>query len=508
MIPLSRRALLGGIAASPFVPVVARAARQPDTLRFGLSSFPPNLQPFASTGTAALTVKVQLFRGLLSFGPDGKLRGELAESWQRDGDAGWRFTLRDAVFHNGAKVTSEDVKWTLTEIMSGKSNAYLRGQLAEIQAIETPDARTVRVVMKSPTVTLPLLLGTPFAPIIAKDSLGAEGGPIGAGPYVLASQERGVSLDLVAFDKFYRPGLPRTKTLRMVAYADENARVAALQAGDVDLIEYVPWQVMDQIEKDPNLKLDTVDGPFMALAFNGGNGPFTDARLRLAVAHAIRREEIVKAAFFGRGTPLEGLPIARVSEFYNEAFANGWKYDPAKAKALMAEAGVAGGFSCTLLATAQYGMHKSTAEIVQQHLGEIGIQVTLNLPDWPTRVALGNRGQYEFCVQGQAADSNDPDGLSAYIDGELPPDNARSYKLPTPEIHKLLLAGRGEFDSAKRHAIYDELQKTALQVVPMAGLCWRNQGYAMTRDVQGFSNLPGGLNFYSGYSLENVSFGS
>jgi ABC-type transport system substrate-binding protein len=173
----------------------------------------------------------------------------------------------------------------------------------------------------------------------------------------------------------------------------------------------------------------------------------------------------------------------------------------------MAEAGMPGGFTCTLLSTAQYGMHKSTAEIVQQHLAEIGIQVTLNLPDWATRVALGNRGQYEFCVQGQAPDNNDPDGLSAYIDGELPPDNARSYHLPTPDIHKLLVAGRAEFDNAKRHEIYDQLQANALDVVPMAGLCWRSQGYAMTRDVQGFTNLPGGLNFYSGYSIENVAFG-
>jgi ABC-type transport system substrate-binding protein len=263
---------------------------------------------------------------------------------------------------------------------------------------------------------------------------------------------------------------------------------------------------MAQIEKDPKLKLDTVDGPFMALDFNGGTGPFKDARLRQAVAHAIRREEIVKAAFFGRGTPLEGLPIAKVSEFYNEKYAHGFNYDPAKAKSLMAAAGQPNGFSCTLLSTAQYGMHKSTAEIVQQHLGEIGIQVTLNLPDWATRVALGNRGQYEFCVQGQAADNNDPDGLSAYIDGELPPDNARSYHLPTPEIHKLLVAGRAEFDNAKRHAIYDQMQERALEVVPMAGLCWRAQGYAMARELTGFANLPGGLNFYSGYSFENIAF--
>jgi peptide/nickel transport system substrate-binding protein len=499
---LSRRHLIAGATALPFAPRLARA--EPGTLIFGLSSYPPNLQPWASTGTAALTVKALLFRGLLSFGPDGQVRGELAEKWEREGDHAWVFHLRDASFHNGAAVTAADVKWTLEQIAADKSGAYLRGQLQDLQSIETPDSRTVRIVTKTPIVTLPLTLATPFAPIIAKDTLTA---PVGAGPYTLAAQERGVSVELEAFGTYYKPGLPKMKRIRMLAYADENARVAALQAGDVDMIEYVPWQSMETIQADSKLKLNSVDGPYMGLAFNGGSGPFKDSRLRQAVACAIRRDEIIKAAFFGHGTVLENIPIPQASEFYNETYAHGFKYDPARAKKLMSDAGVAEGFSCTLLSTAQYGMHKSTAEIVQQHLGEIGIEVKLNLPDWPTRVSLGNRGQYEFCVQGQAADNNDPDGLSAYIDGTLPLDNARSANLPTPRIHELLVQGRAEFDPAKRHAIYNELQQVAQDVVPLVGLCWRSQGYAMAKGVQGFTNLPGGLNFYSGTTLEDVSVG-
>ena len=502
---ITRRRLLVATAALPpalALPRGASRAREADTLLFGLSSYPPNLSPWTSTGTASLTVKLQIFRGLLSFGPDGAVRPELAESFERAGENGWHFRLREALFHNGAPVTSADVKWTLEQIVAEKSTAYLKGQLSEVASIETPDARTVVITMKSPTVTLPLLLATPFAPIIAKDS---GSSPVGTGPYTITAQERGVSVEMTAFDKYYRPGLPKNKTLRFTVYADENARVAALQSGDVDMIEYVPWQSMGTIEADPKLKLDTKDGPFMALDFNGSTGPFKDARLRQAVAHAIRRDEVVKAAFFGRGTPLESLPIAKASPFYDEAEAHIWNYDPAKAKALMAEAGVGGGFPCTLLSTAQYGMHKSTAEIVQQHLGEIGIAVTLNLPDWATRITLGNRGQYEFCVQGQAADNNDPDGLSAYIDGELPPDSRRSWKLPTPRIHALLAQGRAEFDAGKRHAIYGELLKDAATTVPMCGLCWRAQGYAMAKDISGFTNLPGGLNFYSGIFLETAA---
>ena len=169
-----------------------------------------------------------------------------------------------------------------------------------------------------------------FLPIVAKGSTADNPLGIGAGPFLLANEERGVSLEFTAFDKFFRPGLPKLKSVRMVAYADENLRVAALQAGDVDLIEYVPWQSMASIEADQKLSLQTTSGPFMYLTFNAKAGPFGDARVRRAVAHAIKREDIIKAAFFGRGDPIEGLALPKGTPFYDEALAHGLAYDPAK----------------------------------------------------------------------------------------------------------------------------------------------------------------------------------
>lgn len=504
---LTRRSFLGAAAALPLMHIAARAARAPDTLTFGLSSYPPTLQPWANSGTAAATIKLLIYRGLLSYDKDGKLRGELAEKWERDGDTAWVFRLRNAVFQNGAPVTAEDVKWTIEQVAGEKSTAYFKAEFQGVQQVETPDPRTIRIVMKQPVATLPQWFASFHMPIIAKGTTENGATPIGAGPYVLKAQERGVSLDLVAFDKFYKPGLPKTKNLKVIVYADENLRAAALQAGDVDLIEYVPWQAMQAIGDDPRLTLDSVDGPSMYLVFNGKAGPFGDPRVRRAIAHAIRREEIVKTAFFGRGTPLAGLPIANSSEFYDAERAKGWNYDLDKAKALLKEAGKEGGFSCTILATAQYSMHKTTAEVCQQHLADIGIQVQLNLPDWPTRVSLGNKGQYEFAVQGTATDNNDPDALGSLIDGELSPSYTRSFALPTPKLHELLAAGRAEFDLAKRRAIYQQVQDAALEQAPIVGLCWRSQGYGMAKDVKGFHNLPGALTFYSGITLEETLIG-
>ena len=134
-IRVSRRGLLAGAAALPFLRIKGAHARTPGVLTFGLSSYPPSIQPWANTGTAAGTVKLMIHRGLLSYDGNGKLRGELAESFARDGATAWVFRLRDALFHNGEPVTSADVKWTLEQIAGEKSTAYFR---AEVQGIAAP----------------------------------------------------------------------------------------------------------------------------------------------------------------------------------------------------------------------------------------------------------------------------------------------------------------------------------------------------------------------------------
>jgi ABC-type transport system substrate-binding protein len=502
---MSRRSVLAGATALPFLRIPGARAAAAGTLTFGLSSYPPNILPWANTGTAAATIKLMIYRGLTGFAPDGSLRGELAESWQAEGAKAWVFRLRDATFQNGEKVTSADVKWTIEQVAGEKSTAYLRAQMQEIEKVETPDDKTVRFVMKEPAATLPLMMANFHMPIISRNSDPKT--PVGAGPFMIKAQERGVSIDLEPFAKYYKPGLPKLKAIRAVAYADENLRVAALQAGDVDLIEYVPWQSMEAISKDGKLTLDAVDGPYMYLVFNATKPPFNDARVRKAVAHAIKREEIVKAAFFGRGSGLAHLPIPKASEFFNAELENGWKYDPDLAKKLLAEAGHPNGFTCSLLSTAQYGMHKDTAEVVQQNVAAIGIKAELNLPDWATRVTIGNKGQYDMGVMGDAADSNDPDGIAKAIDGSLTASYSRSFGLKTEKITALLRAGRAEFDTAKRKAIYKEMEALAIAEAPMVGLAWRSQGYAMQKRVSGFKNLPGALSFYSGTTFEDVSVG-
>lgn len=506
---LNRRGFLAtGAAASGamvFVGPKALRAQEGGTLRFALSTYPPSFDAWAASGTAAGTIKLMMHRGLLSFGPDGTMRGELAESWETDDQGAWVFRLRDASWHDGSPVTSADIAWNIAEVSKPESGAYFQSQLASITSVETPDEKTVRMITAEPSAVLPGWFAHYNMPMIK------QGEPrdtrIGAGPFRLDSMDRGVSLRLTANPDYYKPGLPKLAGIEAIVYADENLRVAALEAGDVDLVEYVPWQAMEGIEGNDALKLDAVDGPFMYLTFNASRPPFDNPLVRRAVCHAINRDDIVAGAFYGRGSALAHLPIAEQSEFYNADLADGWAFNPELAQQLLAEAGHPGGFDCTMLATAQYGMHQSTAEVCQAYLSMIGINAQLDLPEWSSRVQKGNEGQYDLAVGGTTTANNDPDGMSELLDGSLPVSFVRSYQLETPEITELFARARTTFDTEERKAIYRQLEEVALETAPIAGLAWRSQGYAMKQGVTGFANLPGQLTFYSGITLEETVIG-
>jgi peptide/nickel transport system substrate-binding protein len=511
-IELQRRdALKGGVALGTGVlmapALIGRVrAGEPGHLRFGLSSYPPTLDPWANAGTAAATVKLQLHRGLLGYDENAELRPELAESWEVEGDRTFVFKLRDnAVFHDGSPVTSADVKASYEAIKAPDSTAYLRGAFESIESIETPDDKTVRIILKEPSATFQFLAASFLAFVVPAASIGSDPeNMVGAGPYTIANLERGTRIDLEKFDQFYKEGLPKSDQLSFIAYKDENLRVAALEAGDVDIIEYVPWQSMDAISQNDQLVLDTTDGPFMYLIFNVTDGPLADPKVRDAIGYAIKREDVMAAAFFGRGNPLNGMPIPESSPYFNPKLANHWSYDPEKAKAMLAEAGYPDGFEVTLLSTAQYGMHKDTAEVVQQHLAAVGITANLNLPDWATRVDLGNQGQYDIAVMGSAGDFNDPDAVANFVDGRRGASYVRSFNFDDEELDKLMDEGRAELDPDKRKAIYDQWQARALELAPLVTINWRSQGYAFQNNVEGFKNIPGFLTFYSGSILETA----
>lgn len=507
---LNRRSLLQGAAVLSLftimgLPVgIANADASAGTLRFGLSSFPPNLHPFEYTGTAALTVKLTMHRGLLAYDNTGTLRPELAEEWQQIDASTYSFRLSpDAHFHDGSPVEAEDVKWSFEWIAAENSTAHLRLDFQTIDKIEIDGTDKVTIRLKAPSVTFAQILASGYAPIVSRKSVAPEF--IGAGPFKFETSERGQSITVAKFDKFVRKDNPRVERVFFNAMPDESLRNAALASGDVDIIEYVSTHHMKTIDDNPDTKIESVNGPFMYLVFNTIDGPTADPRVRRAIGHAIDRNALNAFAFTSMGNVIDGLP-AHTSEAYDPSLVTErLAYDPERAKALLAEAG-ATNITIELLATAQYPQHNDTAMVVQQSLAAVGIQVNMLTPDWATRVAQGNEGHYHVGVNGTSGSYNDPDAISTWLESGQSPSYNRPWGYANVEIDALLQKGRETVDPAERAKIYAQIEEIFIQDLPLLPLIWRPQAYGLRNAVTNFTPLPGFLSFQSALSLDDAVF--
>ncbi len=499
--------MVGGVAmALPFSSAVLAAGKKGGTLNYAMSTYPPNLRPWESSGQISGGVKTLIMRGLLGFDGDGNLTAELAESWSLADDKTYAFKLRDnAVFSNGKPVTSKDVAWTIGKIIAKDSTAYFKGNLTCIKEVKVLDDKNFELKLDAPNATLLQVLANYHCPILSAES--TTDNSIGSGPFVMTKSERGVFIELKRFDKYYKKDEPYLDGIRMTAYPDENLRYAALQSGDVDIIEYVPWSKFDAISKDPNLQLQTSLGPWMFLMFNCSKGPFADKRVRQAVGYAIKRQDVVDAAFAGRGEPLTHLPNPQGSTIKLDFTKAQWSYDMEKAKSLLADAGYPNGFDCTLLATSTYAMHQDTASIVQAYLQMVGINAKLNLPDWGQRIISGKNGDYDLAVHGVSGFYNDPDTLSVYLHTADHPTYSQSFGFKSETIDDLLRQGREELDLEKRTQIYQKLAEAYFDEAPQVPLNWRQQAYALRNNVSGFKNMPGFLNVLSYDTLDQTKLG-
>jgi len=506
-----KRLLTGVAVATLALGMSMGTALAAGTLYFGISGEPTTMDPMMQTGTTFRTVKLGIHRGLLNYGVDGKLSNELAESYEISPDAQEiTFHLRDAKFHDGTPVTGNDVKASLERIIAPDSPASFRNELSIISDIDVVDAKTVKLKLSKPSVSMIHYLALPEASIVPASWIEAFNAdpnvaPIGAGPFKFVSWTRGQEILVERFADYYKADKPYLDSVHYAFYGDENTRVNAIKSGDVDIIDYVPARDLESLDADPDIRNERTFGPFMGLQFNTHFEPFGNPLVRQAIAYAVDRDVIINTAFNGVGTPIYGIAIPDGYMGYSAEKANVFKPDLAKAKALMAEAGYADGFTARMLSSSQYSFHQNTAIAVQSELAKIGITLTLDMPDWSSRMAKANVGDYDVMVMGSVGEITDPDWLSNYYyGGEQLVRNNNSAYFDDPTMNELLDRGRSTVDQAEREKIYDQVVDRAIELSPLVFFMWRDQSYSVRENVKDFTNLPAFLSFLSGYSVENV----
>jgi glutathione transport system substrate-binding protein len=478
-------------------------------LQYALSADPPNLDPHISTGTASRTVKLQAYNSLLMYTDDAEIAGALATDWEvSDDGTEYSFDLREGVtFHDGSDFTADDVVASFERIQEEGLGATRGPEMRTISEMTSENDYDFTMILDEPNAAIMEYLAQPETSIISSQFLDDGGDPdlemVGTGPFEFVEYEPGVRMVFERNEDYWRDGLPYLDRIVFVPFPDENTRIAAVQGGDAHIGDYVPWRDFETVEDDENLELVSSDNSaFMCVQFNIRREPFDNPDVRRALAYAFDRDAIAEAAFFGRADAITGGLMPPGHWAHNDDLDGTFTYDPDQAQELLAEAGYEDGFSATLMSTSQYGMHQNTAEIVQDNLRAIGLDIELELFDWSTVVDRHNEGEYDFRIHGLAPDSNDPDFMTLFF---YPGSNhSNSTGFEDDEITNLLDEGRALVNEDERIEVYHQLEERLLELSPWNFLVYRQDAEAIRSGVHGYRRLPGGVGFLSGVFLQEV----
>lgn len=378
-----RRHVTGAAVAALTVFAAGPLYAADKTLVIGAAGFPDSLTTGISSFTA-LNLEYQTMDPLVLRDDIGNLKPGLATSWEATGETTWRFHLRPGVkFHDGAPFSAEDVKFTLDYIMNPKSVYGSRSRIGEVAGARVIDANTVEITTKQPFPTLPNgLSDIPIEPKHYHDKVGAEGmtkHPIGTGPF---KYERWVPADRyeLTANKDYWDGAPKVDRVLLRQIPEASTRVAALLAGEAQIIEEVPVDLMARIETSKTAKIASVESTVgLVLTLDIRKPPLDNPKVRLALDYAIDKPLILKEMLGGTGSLLQGQMLTSNTLGYNPNI-KARPYDPAKARELLKEAGLANGFTTSI--TTRSGKYQSDVDIsnaVAGMLSKVGIKTTVNV---------------------------------------------------------------------------------------------------------------------------------
>jgi peptide/nickel transport system substrate-binding protein len=281
----------------------------------------------------------------------------------------------------------------------------------------------------------------------------------------------------------------------MTIAADDTARTAAVRTGTVDFIEYAPLKDIPSLKSDNSLVLagdQNTNIRFVGL--NVTRKPFSDLKVRQALALAVDREAVLGPAVFGFGTPtVEIFPPG----YWAGLGAKPGASDIAKAKALLAEAGYPDGFKTNILSWSQYSFLSNAAVVFQEQLKQIGITADINLEENAAFIKDYLDNNFDVTVSGTSA-YVDPHDIYLRNFGSNQPSNATRYS--NPKADELIAAGIATTDQAKRKQIYQQLQQLLLDDLPWINLYIANQFEAMKTYVKGYTHISTGTN----YALKDV----
>jgi peptide/nickel transport system substrate-binding protein len=427
-------------------------------LILAVSTEPPSLDP--TTNAAAvirLLLQGNLYENLVTVDEEGRFQPVLARSWEisEDGKTYTFYLQEHVVFHDGAICDAEAVRKSFMRAKS-RERGHIHPEYFEgIEAIEVLDDLTVRFVLAKPDAAFLALLALGDSVVVPdRDDLGKN--PVGTGPFRFDRWDPGYQLRLVRYERYWDPRKPKLEAVTFRFIADSTSQMASLRAGDVDVLVEATPELAQSLSNSPNIRiLSAPQDMVQILAINKTRAPFDSLAVRQALALAVDREELIKLVSLNYASPV-GSHLAPTLPYYADMT---WVYphDPERAKALLAESGYPQGFSAVLTLPANYIFHVRTGEVLASQLAKVGINLRLELVDWPTWLErVYGQADFDLTVIGHVG-RLDP-AWTLFFYGPDRPDYYFRRGWENPELDELLRLGASVADPKIRQSIYTVAQ--------------------------------------------------
>ncbi len=391
----------GSVAVNATPPAVAGAART-GVIAVARSSDSVSLDPQALTIGEDYTTQTALYAGLVRIAPNGKsIEGDLAASFSFDGATlTYTFDLREGLkFSNGTPVTTADIVYSIQRAAKGEVYAPM---FAAISSVSAPNAHQIVIKLsRYSNLVLPILS---YAFVVPRNLEGHTPAsffkhPVGSGAFVLSSWNPGNKMVLKRNPYYWDSDRPHANEIVLQIIPAENARLNALQAGNVQLDEYVPDEELPALPSQELVKNEP-RASLLLLATNNAHAPFTNPTDREAVGFAINRALLLKTVWGGAGVETSGFIPPGLPESHGVLNGSGsWQYDPAKAKALLHGTNP----PITLLTSYERGIDSTLVDVIQRELEQAGFHVTVEIRDYGTAVTQVLAGDFSIFLTPQTA---------------------------------------------------------------------------------------------------------
>ena len=463
-------------------------------LRMGSKGLPAVLgNPYTGNGSPGNFLWTAMFDGLTALDKNGAISPALATSWKLVTPTSWQFTLRKGVaFSNGEPFNAKAVMATLAWIRMPEGARMVIGpEIRGIVGAEAVDDYTVTISTAKPDPILPARLsGIMIVAPGAWAELGPDGfsqTPFGTGSFAVKDWGKGARVTLEAFTNSWRR--PKVDRLIIVNLPEDTSRVQALLSGQVDIAGNIGVDDIDTLEAAGMLMAVGPGMAVTALAFKteGARNPaLKDPRVRQAINYAIDKDSLNKALLRGLAPPA-GQPASRGVNGYNPDVA-AFPYDPAKAKALLDEAGYGSGFPLRFdVMVDRFPADRGIYQTVQQSLAKIGVQMELHTITVAAWLEAYNTGGWDKDTDGFLLSTNS----APYNDVARP---LEIYSCLRPKaffcdkgLTQKLVAANEQIDADKRLAQLNELAKLYHDAAPMIYLNEQFDLFGVSRKLEGFA---------------------